>query len=128
MYICTLFQPQTESCDSQCLQKPKRSRHFFSTLEELYVFFSGSAVHARFIDLQREIYPNSKLWELKITCFTRWTVQASACLAMKKTFEAVLILLNVISSEMRERRVEATRLLEAIDFKLSLICVCLQKY
>lgn len=92
----------------------KESERFFCIVERLYVFFSGSNVHARFIDTQKTM--GIDIVELKQICFTRWTSQIYSCIAIRKRLEAVLVTLNLIASEGGSRTAESEGLLNEINF------------
>ena len=89
---------------------------FFGLIENLYVFVSGSAIHAQFINIQKELRPNKKPIELKKICYTRWTAQVFACLSLKKVFSELLILLNKLSVSKSARSAEALGLLHQLDY------------
>lgn len=56
--------------------------------------------------------------ELKRLCETRWICQISACIAVKKTFPMILLLLHKISLETKsEKQMEAKSLLFHINFE-----------
>ena len=59
---------------------------FFTVLQQLYVFVSGSAIHPVFLDMQTS---NAKL-ELKSLSETRWSCQHASCLAVQQTLPAIL--------------------------------------
>lgn len=103
---------------------------FFSLLESLYVFISGSSIHSQFLKIQKEISNDAKPIELKKLSDTRWSSQISCCQAIKKTLGAVLILLNKIELSNNERSSEAKGLLNNINFtfvfNLSLFCEVLE--
>lgn len=91
---------------------------FFTLLQELYVFFSSSVVHSKFIELQKEVLNTKKPVELKRLCLTRWSSQVYCCKAIRSTLTIVLLLLNKLSfSTNKERSLEAEGLLRKIDFK-----------
>jgi hypothetical protein len=53
----------------------KPAANFFALIEDLYVFLSGSATHAKFVEIQKLVQPKGKVIELKRICETRWTCQ-----------------------------------------------------
>lgn len=56
--------------------------------------------------------------ELKSLCETRWICQIAACIAIKKTFSIILLLLNKLSLETKsEKGLEAKSLLIHINFE-----------
>lgn len=66
---------------------------FFYLIESLYVFISGSFIHAQFVDIQNAMILISKV-ELKRICLIRRTAQVFACLTVKKAISPLLALLN----------------------------------
>ncbi|XP_050532818.1 zinc finger MYM-type protein 1-like [Daktulosphaira vitifoliae] len=77
-----------------------------------------STVHTKFIELQNKLLPKKKIMELKRICETRWICQISACIAVKKTFPVILLLLHQISLESKsEKEMEAKSLLFHINFE-----------
>ncbi|XP_050548616.1 zinc finger MYM-type protein 1-like [Daktulosphaira vitifoliae] len=98
---------------------------FFDIVENLYVFVSGSATHAKFIEIQTTMKYRPVV-ELKKICLTRWTAQVFACLALKKALTPLLVLLNKLMFEKGDRAAEAKGLLHLIDFEFvfNLIMFC----
>lgn len=96
---------------------------FFDTLETLYVFVSGSAIHSKFISLQKRLSPSTKPTELKRICYTRWTAQVFACISIKKVFSILLLFLNTLANEQSSKYPEAAGLLDLLDFKF-IFCLC----
>ncbi|KAL4112419.1 hypothetical protein QTP88_016212 [Uroleucon formosanum] len=90
---------------------------FFNFLQDLYNFISGSSIHSKFIELQKQIFKIPKPIELKRLCLTRWSSQIHTCRAVKATLEVILLLLYNISNEKSIRSSEAIGLLKNIDFK-----------
>ncbi|KAL4100864.1 hypothetical protein QTP88_020893 [Uroleucon formosanum] len=90
---------------------------FFNFLQDLYNFISGSSIHSKFIELQKQIFKIPKPIELKRLCLTRWSSQIHTCRAVKATLEVILLLLYKISNEKSIRSSEAIGLLKNIDFK-----------
>jgi len=91
---------------------------FIALLQQLYNFVSRSTVHTKFIELQNKYLPKKENMELKRLCETRWICQISACIAVKKTFPVILLLLHKISLETKsEKQMEAKSLLFHINFE-----------
>ncbi|KAL4098266.1 hypothetical protein QTP88_022905 [Uroleucon formosanum] len=65
---------------------------FFYFLQDLYNFISGSSIHSKFIELQKQIFKIPKPIELKRLCLTRWSSQIHTCRAVKATLEVILLL------------------------------------
>jgi hypothetical protein len=90
---------------------------FFSLLESLYVFLSGSAVHALFEDTQKLVCPKNKAITIKQICYTRWSAQVAACLAVKRLLPIILVFLHKLISIKHDRMSEAKGFLTQINFK-----------
>ncbi|KAL4112320.1 hypothetical protein QTP88_016132 [Uroleucon formosanum] len=91
---------------------------FIALLQQLYNFVSRSTVHTKFIELQNKYLSKKENMELKRFCETRWICQISACIAVKKTFPVILLLLHQISLETKsEKQMEAKSLLFHINFE-----------
>lgn len=69
---------------------------------------SGSIIHSKFIQLQKEVLKANKPIELKRLCLTRWSSQIYCCRSVRDTLEIILLLLNKFNAE---------RLLKRINFK-----------
>jgi hypothetical protein len=89
---------------------------FFGLVENLYVFISGSAVHSKFVQIQKDLNPNKKVIELKRICHVRWTAQVFACISLKSVLGELLVLLNKIILNRDDRASEAIGLLHQMDF------------
>jgi len=89
---------------------------FFTLVQDLYVFVSGSNIHIKFIELQKQVL-NIKPIELKRLCLTRWSSQIHSCKAIKNTIEVILLLLNQLALSKNDRNLEAKSLLKRINFK-----------
>ena len=72
---------------------------FFSLLERLYVFFSGSYVHRRWIDIQTEMYPNQAPRELQRLSDTRWACRYYACRNVQNRLCAIINLLTILQDD-----------------------------
>ncbi|XP_066982800.1 zinc finger MYM-type protein 1-like [Macrobrachium rosenbergii] len=71
---------------------------FFSLLEKLYVFISGSYAHAKWIDVQKELYPNEQTRQLKRLSDTRWACRYDACKVIRDRLSAVLANLDLVKA------------------------------
>jgi len=88
---------------------------FFSLLEKLYVYMSGSYVHQKWLDVQKEMYGGQPR-ELQKLSDTRWACRALACRNFMDRLPAVLCVLQNISEENhRDRSTDARGLLAQID-------------
>lgn len=111
-----------------CKNIPRTLEQFISILQQLYNFVSRSTMHTEFKELQNKYLPKNKNIELKRLCETRRICQIAACIAVKRTFSVILLLLNKISLEKKcEKQIEAKSLLYHINFEflfcLYLFCV-----
>ncbi|XP_046906195.1 zinc finger MYM-type protein 1-like [Hypomesus transpacificus] len=90
---------------------------FFSLLQKLYVFVSGSYVHQRWLEVQREMFQGPPR-ELQRLIEIRWACRYKACKTVKDRLPAIMRLLKDISEERNgDRAVEARGLLAQIDLK-----------
>ncbi len=91
------------------------SEIFFSLLQKLYVYMSGSYVHQKWLSVQKEMYKGAPR-ELQRLSDTRWACRYQACKNIKDRLPAVLRVLHDIDVENRgERSVEARGLLAQMD-------------
>nr|XP_054755533.1 zinc finger MYM-type protein 1-like [Lytechinus pictus] len=89
---------------------------FFSLLEKLYVFVSGSYVHSKWIDIQKDMYPGESTRELKRLSDTRWACRVEACRVIRDRFPALTRLLEEISNEAHaDRAIDARGLLAQLN-------------
>uniref|UniRef100_A0A8C6SRB2 Zinc finger MYM-type protein 1-like n=1 Tax=Neogobius melanostomus TaxID=47308 RepID=A0A8C6SRB2_9GOBI len=90
---------------------------FFSLLQKLYVFVSGSYVHQRWLEVQREMFQGAPR-ELQRLIETRWACRYNACKTVKDRLPAIIRLLKEIAEDQNgDRAVEARGLLAQIDLK-----------
>lgn len=88
---------------------------FFSLLQKLYVYMSGSYVHQKWITVQKDMYPEAPR-ELQRLSDTRWACRYSACKTVMDRLPAILRVLHEIDLEKSgDRSVEARGLLAQID-------------
>jgi len=100
---------------------------FFVLLEKLYVYVSGSFVHARWLEIQKLLFPGERPRELQRLSDTRWSRRYAACRAVRDRLTAVLKLLDELASgNNANRAVEARSLLNAVDmhFVVMLVLMC----
>ena len=91
------------------------------------MFASGSFVHARWVEIQRKLYPGSPALELHRLSDTRWDCRYAACKAVHDMLPALIQLLSELeASDNAKRAVEARSLLAALDTRsvLMLVCMC----
>ena len=67
---------------------------FFSLLERMYVFISGSYVHRRWIEIQKKMFPNQSPQELQQLRDTRWACRYYACRNFRDRLSSVMRLLT----------------------------------
>ena len=88
---------------------------FFSLLEKIYVYMSGSYVHQKWLTVQKEMYGGTPR-ELQKLSDTRWACRTVACRNLMDRLPAVLCVLQNISAENhRDRSIDARGLLAQID-------------
>ena len=56
---------------------------FFVLLEKLYVYVSGSFVHDRWLEIQKELFPGERQRKLQRLRDTRWSCRYAACRAVR---------------------------------------------
>lgn len=78
-----------------CFKAVDVAAEFFVVVEKLYVYVSGSFVHARWLEMQKTVYPMQKARELQKLSDTRWACRYSACKAIRDTLQAIFLLLDV---------------------------------
>ena len=96
--------------------------YFFDLLQSLYVFISGSALHAKFLEIQTKL-SFKRVIELKRQCETRWACRASSIEAIFNTYPAIIQTLEWAISQGGTRAVDSKGLLFQImnfDFVLQL--------
>ncbi|XP_041856904.1 zinc finger MYM-type protein 1-like [Melanotaenia boesemani] len=93
--------------------------NFFSLLERLYVFVSGSYVHNKWLEVQREMFDGAPR-ELQKLSDTRWACRHIACRSVMDRLPAVVQVLEEIGSENHpQRAVEARGILAQIDLNFA---------
>lgn len=110
-----------------CVKAIPQAAEFFALLELLYVFVSGSFVHARWVEIQKQLYPAKPIRELQRLSDTRWACRYAACRAVLDRLSAVVQLLSELEAGANAKRaVEARSLLIAVDsrFVLMLTFMC----
>ncbi|XP_040072179.1 zinc finger MYM-type protein 1-like [Ixodes scapularis] len=90
------------------------ARTFFSLIEMLYVFLGGSATHALFITVQKQVCGTTI--ELKGISEIRWTCQINACKAVLHALPAMIVSLTKIAEGGRSRSAEARGILHQLNF------------
>uniref|UniRef100_A0A8P4KJH8 Zinc finger MYM-type protein 1 n=1 Tax=Dicentrarchus labrax TaxID=13489 RepID=A0A8P4KJH8_DICLA len=77
--------------------------NFFSLLERLYVFMSGSYVHNKWLEVQREMFDGAPR-ELQQLSDTRWACRHIACGNVMDRLPAIVQVLEEIASENHPQR------------------------
>ena len=121
-------------CSAHCLnlvlvdvvKNVPETEEFFSLLQSLYIFTSGSYVHPKWLSLQKEMYGKTR--ELQRLSDTRWACRFLALRNIMDTLPALKRLLQQIAQERHgERTVEARGLLPQIDLQFVVHLVTLSK-
>uniref|UniRef100_A0A671TYV4 TTF-type domain-containing protein n=1 Tax=Sparus aurata TaxID=8175 RepID=A0A671TYV4_SPAAU len=121
-------------CNAHCLnlvlvdtvKAVPEAEEFFSLLEKLYVFTSGSYVHPKWLAIQREMYEGPPR-ELQRLSDTRWACRFIALRNVMDRLPALQRVLQEIAREHRgDRTIEARGLLAQIDldFIVHLVTLC----
>jgi hypothetical protein len=101
-----------------CCKSVSQAAEFFTLIERLYVFTCGSAVRAKWVELQQRCYPGETSRQLKRLSDTRWACRYAACHVIRDRLEVIILLLEeLIDGENRDRAVEARGLLSLLDFE-----------
>lgn len=88
---------------------------FFALLQKLYVYMSGSYVHQKWLDVQKDMYEGQPR-ELQKLSDTRWACRYLACRNLMDRLPAILRVLHDIATENSgERSVDARGLLTQLD-------------
>lgn len=100
---------------------------FFSLLERLYVFTSGSYVHQKWLSIQKEMYPGAPR-ELQRLSDTRWACRYMALHTIMDRLPAIKrVLQDIVQEHNGDRSVEARGLLAQIDLQFIVCLVTLHK-
>jgi hypothetical protein len=96
--------------------------NFFSLLERIYVFISGSYVHRRWIQIQREMFPDYAPRELQRLSDTRWACRNYTCRNFRDRLSSILRpLLELEDDHNADRVVDERGLRAQIDGKFILL-------
>jgi len=88
---------------------------------------SGSFVHERWVQIQKDMYPGEPVRELQRLCDNRWACRYAACKTVSSRLPSVVQLLTEIEAgDNAKRAVEARALLSSLDctFVLTLVFIC----
>ncbi|XP_034093931.1 zinc finger MYM-type protein 1-like [Gymnodraco acuticeps] len=122
-------------CNAHCLnlvlvdtvKAVPEAEQFFSLLEKLYVFTSGSYVHPKWLDIQREMYEGAPR-ELQRLSDTRWACRFISLRNIMDRLPALKRVLQDIAQERNgERSIEARGLLAQLDLEFIVHLVTLRK-
>ncbi|XP_033984520.1 uncharacterized protein LOC117481103 [Trematomus bernacchii] len=122
-------------CNAHCLnlvlvdtvKAVPEAEQFFSLLEKLYVFTSGSYVHPKWLDIQRELYEGAPR-ELQRLSDTRWACRFISLRNIMDRLPALKRVLQDIAQERNgERSIEARGLLAQLDLEFIVHLVTLRK-
>ncbi|XP_053286397.1 zinc finger MYM-type protein 1 isoform X2 [Pleuronectes platessa] len=111
-------------CSAHCLnlvivdsvKSVSEAGKFFSLLERLYVFMSGSYAHEKWLKVQQEMFKGEGPRELQRLSDTRWACRYVACRNVMDRLPAIVCVLEDISHEDNpDRAVEARGILHQID-------------
>ena len=105
---------------------------FFSLIQRLYVFLSGSYVHNKWKAVQKDMYPGQEQYELHRLSDTRWACRYFACRSICRRLPTIFkVLEEIINESNSDRSVDARGLRFQLDFRfltmLSLFNVILGK-
>ena len=101
-----------------CCKSVKHVADFFSLLQRLYNFVSGSYINSHWLSLQKELRPHEKPMELKSLSDTRWKSQVAACRVVKERLDVIVRLLDIMQEDCnRDRALEAQSILKLMDVK-----------
>ena len=96
----------------------REAADFFSLLQRLYVFLSGSYVHNKWKKVQKDMYPGQDQFELHRLSDTRWACRYFACRTICKRLPAIFRVLDEIVDETNpDRLVDARGLRAQLDFR-----------
>ena len=96
----------------------KFATDFFAVLQRKYIFVSGSCLHPKWLELQKQMHPKETTIEPKSFSQTRWSARINVCHTSTFRFGVILELIDQLEDESdRDRAVEAHSLLMMIDVK-----------
>ncbi|XP_034064839.1 zinc finger MYM-type protein 1-like isoform X2 [Gymnodraco acuticeps] len=122
-------------CNAHCLnlvlvdtvKAVPEAEQFFSLLEKLYFFTSGSYVHPKWLDIQREMYEGAPR-ELQRLSDTRWACRFISLRNIMDRLPALKRVLQDIAQERNgERSIEVRGLLAQLDLEFIVHLVTLRK-
>lgn len=100
---------------------------FFSLVQRLYTFMSGSYIHTKWLKKQKEMYDGAPR-ELQRLSDTRWACQYKACKTILDRLPAIISVLEEIVEERNgDRSVDARGLLAQMDLQFVGLLVTMTK-
>lgn len=101
---------------------------FFSLLQQLYTYMSGSAVHSKWLNVQKEMYSGDAPRELQALSDTRWASRYNACRNLWDRLPAVVKVLEDLAEENSgERSIGARGLLPQINLQFIVFLAIFKK-
>lgn len=99
------------------------ARQFFALLERLYVFCSHSVPHQRWVEVQKQLYPQDAPRQLQRLSDTRWACRVVACRNIRDRLDALIETLCSFSesSDNADRSLETKGLLALLDIRFVLM-------
>ncbi len=111
-----------------CEVSSRCSTFFFPLLKRLYVFFSSSYVHHKWLKVQSEMFEGAPR-ELQRLSDTRWACRYITCRNLMDRLSAVKRVLEDISEGRHpDKAVEARGLLGRIDLNFTGLCQSLRRF
>ena len=91
---------------------------FFSTLQSLYAFFSGSTLrHSKYLDKQKELHPDDRTHKLQSLSDTRWNCRFHAINAVLKSLDSLVEVLDELAQGGDDDAVKTQGFLTTIQSK-----------
>ena len=91
---------------------------FFSTLQSLHTFFSGSTLrHSKYLDKQKELHPNDRTHKLQSLSDTRWNSRFHAISAILKSLDSLVEVLDELGQGGDDDALKARGLLATVQSK-----------
>ncbi len=100
-FMCTAMHNCINLVLADSTKSVPESETFFSLLQKLYVYMSGSYVHQKWLSVQKEMYQGAPR-DLQRLSDTRWACRYQACKNIKDRLPAVLRVLHDIDVRTEE--------------------------
>lgn len=102
--------------------------NFFTVVQKLYNFMSGSYVHPKWLNMQKRLFEGTPPRELQKLSDTRWACRQKACQTILDRLPAIICVLEeLVAGESGDRSVEARSLLALIDVQFVALLVTIGK-